>query len=175
MSMEDLMVLVDEADNKIGLMEKMETHRKGLLHKAFSGFVFDNKGRLLVQQRAEGKYHNPGIWANTVCSHPYDGESVTDGVRRRLGQELGFSEDFEYVDKFIYRAQFPNGLTEHEFDSVLVAHYGGAEVKPNPDEVQAIRWVTRAELEGEIAENPERFSYWLRQILKLGYVDKWFR
>ena len=169
-----MMVLVDTDDNKIGLMEKMETHEKGLLHRAFSGFVFDDEGRLLIQQRAQGKYHNPNIWANTVCSHPFDGERIEDGVKRRLMQELGFAEDFTLVTKFIYKSTFENGLTEHELDNVLIAQYSGSNIQPDATEVQSFRWITRDELETEIATNPDNFSFWLKEILRLGLINEFF-
>ena len=170
----EMMVLVDEHGNPIGEMEKMEAHRKGLLHRAFSGFVFNGTRELLIQRRALGKYHNPGIWANTVCSHPRRGEAVADAAKRRLREELGFETDFAEVGKFIYRAEFPNGLAEHEFDHVCVAAYGGQEIRPNPAEVCGWRWVARGVLVAEVAEAPEKFSYWLREILARGIVDEWF-
>jgi len=170
----EIMILVDENDNPIGEMEKMEAHRKGLLHRAFSGFVINKKKELLIQRRALGKYHNPGIWANTVCSHPRPGESVIDGVQRRVTEELGFTAEFTYIDKFIYKAEFSNGLTEHELDHVCVANYNGEEIILNPDEVAAVRWISHADLEKEIAANPNSFSYWLKEILKLGIIDDKF-
>ena len=167
----EMMILVDENDKQTGIMEKMETHRRGLLHRAFSGFVFD-EDKLLIQQRASGKYHNPNIWANTVCSHPIEGESIVDAVKRRLNEELGFTEDFQEFDSFVYRAECAaNGLIEHELDHVCVGKYSGHEIRQNPDEVQNHRWVTRAELEKEISENPDRFSYWLKEILKRNAKD----
>jgi isopentenyl-diphosphate delta-isomerase len=170
----EMMILVDEHDNPIGEMEKMEAHRKGLLHRAFSGFAFNDRRELLIQRRALGKYHNPGIWANTVCSHPRKGESAADAARRRAREELGFEADFADIGNFIYRAEFPNGLTEHELDHVCVAAYGGQEIRPNPDEVCDWRWIARGALESEIAGAPEKFSYWLREILARGIVDGWF-
>jgi isopentenyl-diphosphate delta-isomerase len=163
---EQTVILVDTQDTPLGLMEKMEAHQKGLLHRAFSGFVFNEDGSLLLQRRAPGKYHNPGIWANTVCSHPRAGESVVDAARRRLAEELGFSADFREVGTFIYQAAFPNGLIEHEFDHVCTARWNGQMPHPDPDEVCAIRWVPLPLLAKEIAAEPERFSVWLREIIR---------
>jgi isopentenyl-diphosphate delta-isomerase len=170
----ETVVLVDENDNDIGTMEKMAAHQNGgHLHRAFSGFVFNDRGELLIQRRAAHKYHNPNVWANTVCSHPRAGEPITAAVKRRLGQELGFELDFTVVGKFIYKATFPNGLTEWEYDNVCTAAYDGAPIVPNPAEVAETRWVTRAQLEIEIARSPDRFSFWLREILKLGIIKGW--
>lgn len=160
-------VIVDENDNKIGLEEKIEAHRKGLLHRAFSGFVFNKDGQLLIQQRDLGKYHNPGIWANTICSHPFDEESYLDGVTRRVEEELGFEcTDFKEVGEFIYKVEFDNGLTEHEYDHVFIGHYDG-QVKPNPEEVMDYKWIALDDLEKNIENNPNKYSYWLKEILKL--------
>jgi isopentenyl-diphosphate delta-isomerase len=172
MSME-MMLLVDESDNVTGEMEKMEAHRKGLLHRAFSGFVFNDRNELLIQRRALGKYHNPGIWANTVCSHPRRGESIEDAVARRVFEELGFHAEFKDIGFFIYKAEFPNGMTEHELDHVCVASYNGEPVAPDPGEVDSFRWISRADLEREIAGNPSGFSYWLREILSRGIITGW--
>ena len=169
-----MMVLVDENDNEIGLMEKMEAHEKGLLHRAFSGFIFNDKKEMLLQRRALHKYHNGGIWSNTVCSHPRHGETLKDAVRRRTFEELGFYADYEYVGRFIYKASFPNGLTEHEFDNVFISKYQGQEIKINHDEVCDYKWITRKELENEIKKSPESFSFWLKEILNLKFIDDIF-
>jgi isopentenyl-diphosphate delta-isomerase len=111
--MEELLILVDENDKQIGVMEKMEAHEKGVLHRAFSVFIFNSKNELLLQQRADEKYHSPGLWSNTCCSHPLNGETVEIAVKRRLVEELGLNADATFKFSFIYRHEFQNGLTEH--------------------------------------------------------------
>jgi len=167
-------VLVDGQDNDLGEMDKMDAHLNGgHLHRALSGFVFNDKGELLIQKRASHKYHNPNIWANTVCTHPQKDEPVEQATKRRLKEELGFTADFKWIGQFIYKATFPNGLTEWEFDNVCVAKYDGAPIRVNPDQVAEVRWVTRQRLEKEISQNPENFSFWLREILKLDLIKDW--
>ena len=166
--MEEHVVLVSEDDKDIGVMEKIEAHKKGLLHRAFSGFVFNKKGELLLQKRALGKYHNGGLWSNTVCSHPRKGEDVLDAAKRRLKEELGFELDFLAKRKyFIYKAEFENGLTEHELDHVLVAKYDDQEIVPNPDEVAEVKWISIPELKRLIKSNPKEYTYWLKEILAI--------
>jgi isopentenyl-diphosphate Delta-isomerase len=117
---EEQVILVDENDNQIGLMPKMEAHEKALLHRAFSVFTFNDKGELLLQQRAADKYHSPLLWTNTCCSHQRDGETSLQAGRRRLQEEMGFTCELEEVFSFIYKAPFDNGLTEHELDHVIM-------------------------------------------------------
>jgi isopentenyl-diphosphate Delta-isomerase len=157
-------ILVDEHDNEIGLMEKMEAHEKALLHRAFSVFVFNKKGELLLQQRALHKYHSGGLWTNTCCSHPRKGEEVIQSAHRRLMEEMGFDCELELKHKFIYKAPFTNGLTEHELDYIFTGEYEVAP-NPNPDEVASYRWIEMAQLQKEIEEHPENFTVWFRIIL----------
>jgi isopentenyl-diphosphate delta-isomerase len=157
-------ILVDENDNEIGLMEKMEAHEKALLHRAFSVFVFNKKGELLLQQRALHKYHSGGLWTNTCCSHPRKGEKVIQSAHRRLMEEMGFDCELELKHKFIYKAPFTNGLTEHELDYIFTGEYEVAP-NPNPDEVASFRWIEMAQLQKEIEEHPENFTVWFRIIL----------
>lgn len=159
------LILVDEQDREIGTMEKIQAHRENRLHRCFSIFVFDNQGRVLLQQRASGKYHCPSLWSNTVCGHPRPGEETVAAGRRRLREELGF--DCELTDKFqfTYNVQFPNGLWEHEYDHVLVGKYEG-EIKPDPEEVAAYRWTTLPELTEEVSREPDTYTYWLKVILR---------
>ncbi len=157
-------ILVDENDNEIGLMEKMEAHEKALLHRAFSVFVFNKKGELLLQQRALHKYHSGGLWTNTCCSHPRKGEEVIQSAHRRLMEEMGFDCELELKHKFIYKAPFTNGLTEHELDYIFTGEYEVAP-NPNPDEVASFRWIEMAQLQKEIEEHPENFTVWFRIIL----------
>ena len=118
-------VLVNEKDEAIGTMEKMAAHEKALLHRAFSVFVFNKNGDLLMQQRAHSKYHSGGLWTNTCCSHPRPGEHVADAANRRLQEEMGFTTSLNKAFDFTYKAAFDNGLTEHEFDHVFIGIYEG--------------------------------------------------
>lgn len=154
-------VLVDENDRETGTMEKIEVHRRGLLHRAFSVFILDSKGKLLLQRRSWEKYHSPGLWTNTCCSHPRPGETVADAAARRLNEEMGITCYLEESFTFIYRAEFENGLTEHEFDHVLV---GVSDDKPIPDpgEVDSYSYADLEELEKDIAHNPHDYTVWFR-------------
>ncbi len=147
-------------------MEKMEAHEKGLLHKAISVIIFNSDGKMLLQQRALSKYHWPGIWSNSCCSHPRDGESFKDAAERRLGEELGFTMKLEKLFDFIYKAKDEDsGLIEHELDYVFVGTYDG-DIDFNPDEVHAIDWVEVKDLLQDVEQNPEKYSYWFKVILK---------
>ncbi|VVC76547.1 Isopentenyl-diphosphate Delta-isomerase [Aquicella siphonis] len=164
----EYVILVDEQDNEIGLAEKLEAHEKSLLHRAFSVFIFRRTPRveILLQQRALHKYHSPGLWTNTCCSHPREGETVLAAASRRLQEELGVTATLRDLGWFKYHARFPNGLSEHEIDHVVIGELSPAQsVAPNPDEVHACRWVTIPELESEMTTAPERFTPWLHQAL----------
>ena len=158
-------ILVDENDNQIGTEEKIKAHREGRLHRAFSVFIFSSGGTLLLQQRAKNKYHCPGLWSNSVCSHPHPGETVERAAHRRLKEELGFDCDLKEVFSFTYRTKFENGLYEHEFDHVLIGKYDG-DVRPNPEEVAGFKWISLKKLIQDIELNPDEHTYWLRKILK---------
>jgi isopentenyl-diphosphate delta-isomerase len=158
-------VLADRNDKVLGTMEKIEAHRLGLLHRAFSILIFNKRGELLIQKRAGGKYHCEGLWTNTVCSHPRSGESYEDGAHRRLKEEMGFDCDLEKKYCFIYKKKFDNGLTEHEYDCVFEGTHD-EEINPDPKEIDAIRWVKIADLEKEIAQNPENYTEWFKQIVQ---------
>jgi isopentenyl-diphosphate Delta-isomerase len=160
---EPQVVLVNEADEVTGTTGKLEAHQRGLLHRAFSVFLFDRQGRMLLQQRAAGKYHGGGLWSNTCCSHPLPGEAVAAAARRRLREELGIDAPVHHVFAFTYRAEVENGLIEHEFDHVFAGTWEGA-FKLNPEEVAACRYVTAAELEEELKAHPEHFTQWFRLI-----------
>ena len=162
--MSDQVVLVNEKDDEVGLMEKLEAHEKGLLHRAISVFVFNSRGELLLQQRALGKYHGGGLWTNTCCSHPLPGESASDAARRRLRQEMGIDLAPTFSHTFLYRADVGNGLWEHELDHVFTGSFDGVPV-PDPDEAMDWRWVDMGTLRTEIRDRPERFTIWLRHIL----------
>ena len=139
--MEVQVILVNEQDEMTGVMEKMEAHQKGLLHRAFSVFVMNEAGEMLLQQRALDKYHSGGLWTNSCCSHPYPGESVVDAAHRRLYEEMGFDCPLAELFQFTYRTDFENGLIEHEYDHVLVGTYNGT-VNPNSQEVNDHRFMS---------------------------------
>lgn len=156
-------VLVDEQDNELGLMEKMEAHEKALLHRAFSVFVFNTKGQLMIQQRALHKYHSGGLWTNTCCSHPRQGETVIDAGKRRLQEEMGFSCELEKTFDFIYKAKLDKGLTEHEFDHVMIGAYND-EPNINPAEVASWKWIEMEGLKNDIKNHPEKYTEWFKII-----------
>jgi isopentenyl-diphosphate Delta-isomerase len=158
-------ILVDENDREIGSEEKLKTHQQGLLHRAFSIFVLNSKGELLLQKRAAGKYHSPGLWGNTCCSHPRPGEELEAAVHRRLQIEMGFDCVLQKDFSFLYRVELNNGLIEHEVDHVFSGHHNG-DPKANPEEVQDWRWVGLQTLKEEIGRSPEEFAYWLKAVLK---------
>ncbi|MGO3183304.1 MAG: isopentenyl-diphosphate Delta-isomerase [Aequorivita sp.] len=165
---EEKVILVDENDQKIGLMPKQEAHVKGLLHRAFSVFIFNKKNELMLQQRALHKYHTPGLWANTCCSHQRDGESSVDAGKRRLFEEMGFTTDIKETTSFIYKAPFDNGLTEHELDHILVGNFEG-DPEINPDEVAAWKWMDLEEVKKDIETNPEIYTAWFKIIFDKFY------
>lgn len=164
-------VLVNELDQEIGLMEKMEAHEKALLHRAFSVFVFNEQGELLLQQRALTKYHSGGLWTNTCCSHPRPNESVLDAANRRLVEEMGFATPLEKVLDFIYLAEFSNGLTEHEFDHVYIGHYDGP-IVPNPNEVNAFEYRTMESIQASLDAKEGLFTAWF-EIVFPKMMDWW--
>jgi isopentenyl-diphosphate Delta-isomerase len=161
----ELVILVDEFDNELGHMEKMEAHEKALLHRAFSVFVFNAKNEMLLHQRAVTKYHSGGLWTNACCSHPREGESTEQAARRRLHEEMGFDCEIEEQFAFIYKAELDQGLTEHEFDHVFTGTYEG-EINPNPEEVQSYRYVSLQLLQKELNEYPAHFTEWFKIAIK---------
>lgn len=169
--MEEFVILVDENDRETGMMEKMQAHVEAHLHRAFSVFIFNKAGQLMLQQRAFTKYHSPGLWTNTCCSHPRPGESTSTAAHRRLAEEMGFDCAFEEVFGFIYKAAFENNLTEHEFDHVFI---GASEALPviNPEEVAAFRFATMDEIRNEMHQKPEEFTVWFR--IAFDRVDQYF-
>ena len=152
-------VLVDEQDKEIGSMEKMEAHRNALLHRAFSVFIFNPSGEMLLQRRALGKYHSGGLWTNACCSHPGPGEAVLDAAQRRLREEMGFSTPLEKVFDFVYKESFDNGLTEYEFDHVFVGRYDG-KIFPDREEVEDYRYQTIEKVRESLKAHPERYTVW---------------
>lgn len=157
-------VLVNERDETIGTMEKMEAHEKGLLHRAFSVFVFNKEGLLLLQRRALTKYHSAGLWTNTCCSHPFPDEAVADAAVRRLKEELGFTTPLTKIFDFKYKAAFDNGLVEHEYDHVFVGEYEG-DVQLNPEEVHEIKYVSLDEVEADMKLHPDQYTAWFHIAL----------
>jgi len=161
---EDRVILVDPDDRELGAAPKLDVHHSGALHRAFSIFVFDERGALLLQRRARGKYHSGGLWTNTCCGHPRPGEATADAGRRRLREEMGFTCPLTPVGTFTYRATVGDGLVEHELDHVLVGQHGGVPI-PDPAEVSAWRRMPVPELEDALRRTPGRFTAWLRLAL----------
>jgi isopentenyl-diphosphate delta-isomerase len=161
---QDLVVLVDPHDRPLGTAAKLAVHEKGQLHRAFSVFLFDDQGRLLLQRRARGKYHSGGLWANTCCGHPRPEERVAAAARRRLREEMGIGADLHHVGTFVYRAAVGD-LVEHEVDHVYVGRFDGVP-QPDPHEVGAWRWTSLPVLEAEFAHTPQQFSPWFAEALR---------
>lgn len=159
----EYVILVDENDQEIGKMEKLEAHEKALLHRAFSVFVFNEKKELLLQQRALTKYHSAGLWTNTCCSHPRVGETIEQAAHRRLMEEMGFDCELSTKTSFIYKAAFENGLTEYEFDHILVGNYNGS-ININNQEVASYKWVSIAWLQNDMIQNPHNYTAWFTII-----------
>jgi isopentenyl-diphosphate delta-isomerase len=157
--MEEQLILVDLCDREIGQAEKLYTHERSLLHRAFSVFIHDGEGRMLIQKRNADKYHSGGLWANACCSHPRIGEKTQEAVHRRLIEEMGFDCPVEEPFSFVYRTVFENGLTEYEYDHVFLGSYSGL-VKPNPAEASEVRWVPYGQLEDELLHRPQDFCSW---------------
>jgi isopentenyl-diphosphate delta-isomerase len=162
---DERVVLVDADDVEIGTVEKMRAHLDGALHRAFSVFVFDRVGRMLLQRRAADKYHSGGLWSNTCCSHPRPGEDAAAGALRRLDEEMGFRCDLHSAFTFVYHADVGMGLTEHEYDHVFVGRFDGAP-QPNPAEVEGWRWADVDDLRAEMDAHPERFTFWFRAAFR---------
>lgn len=158
-------ILVDESDNETGTAEKMHAHREGLLHRAFSVFIFNEDGEMMLQRRALNKYHSPGLWSNTCCSHPQPGEETEDAAHRRLKEEMGFDCKLETKGTFIYKVQFENGLIEHELDHIYTGVFTGSPLI-NREEVFTWKWADPQEVKKELKEHPERFTYWLRLAIE---------
>ncbi len=154
-------ILVDENDNELGLMEKMEAHEKGMLHRAFSVFVFNSNNELMLQQRSDSKYHSGGLWTNTCCSHPRAGETLENAAKRRMMEEMGFSCELNHEFSFIYKAKLDNNLTEHELDHVFFAFYDGLP-EINPNEAKAWKYASINFIKKDISQNPELYTEWFK-------------
>jgi len=165
---EEKVILVDTNDNAIGIMPKMEAHKKALLHRAFSVFILNQNGELLLQQRALHKYHSPGLWTNTCCSHQREGETNVFAGKRRLKEEMGFSTSLKELFSFIYKVPFDNGLTEHELDHVLLGYYEDIP-NVNPEEVQSWKWMDLKQIAFAIKANPKNYTAWFKIIFDRFY------
>ncbi|MCK0110210.1 isopentenyl-diphosphate Delta-isomerase [Flavobacteriaceae bacterium S0825] len=165
---EEQVILVNKNDEQIGLMPKMEAHEKAVLHRAFSVFIFNDKNELMLQQRALSKYHSPGLWTNTCCSHQRDGESNIEAGKRRLHEEMGFVTELKETTSFIYKAPFDNGLTEHELDHIMVGLYN-EEPSINPDEVESWKWMDIEDVKVDMALHPEKYTAWFKIIFDKFY------
>ena len=157
-------ILVDELDNSIGTMEKMKAHEIGALHRAFSIFLFNDNGDLLLQKRNEAKYHSGGLWTNTCCSHPKPGSTLKDGAMARLVEEMGIIAPIQFAFSFIYRAEFSNGLTEYEYDHVFIGTYND-EPNINPKEASDWKYMSLENIKSEIGESPDKYTEWFKIAL----------
>ena len=161
---EEEVILVNKENEQIGTMPKMEAHEKALLHRAFSVFIVNDDGEIMLQQRAASKYHSPLLWTNTCCSHQRVGESNLDAGKRRLQEEMGFEAELKELFSFIYKAPFDNGLTEHEYDHVMIGNFN-TEPKINPEEVEAWKWMVKK----DITDNPKEYTVWFKIIFEKFY------
>jgi isopentenyl-diphosphate Delta-isomerase len=165
MDQEEQVVLVNEYNVEMGTMPKLAAHQAGVLHRAFSVFVINSEGEMLLQKRASGKYHSAGLWSNTCCSHPRPGEAVKDAAMRRLDEEMGMKCEVTEAFSFIYKAHLENDLTEHEFDHVFIG-FSDSVPKPNSEEVSAWAYLSPEVLMEEIALHPESYTEWLKLCIK---------
>ncbi len=163
-------ILVDEQDRPTGTMEKMEVHQKAILHRAFSVFIFNDKGEMLLQKRAGKKYHSGGLWTNTCCSHPQPGEDTMEAANKRLQEEMGFSTPLKKAFTFLYKAPFENGLTEHEYDHVFIGNFTGL-INPDPDEVEDYCYQSLEELKQSMQTQPGHFTEWFK--IALPKLEAW--
>jgi len=162
--MQETVILVDKDDSEIGLEEKMKAHEQGKLHRAFSVFIFNSKGEMMLQQRADKKYHSGGLWTNACCSHPRAREEVEQAAHRRLKEEMGFDCDIKKIFDFIYKANLDHGLTEHELDHVFIGSYNG-EVNLNSDEAKGYKWISVEDLKIDMQKNPTMYTEWFKIAL----------
>jgi isopentenyl-diphosphate Delta-isomerase len=156
---QEQLILVDERDEAVGVEEKITAHLNGALHRAFSIFIFNSVGQLLLQKRAGTKYHSKGLWSNTCCGHPRPGESIEEASRRRLKEEMGFDCEVQKVFEFIYQASLEDGLKEYEYDHVFVGRFDGSPT-PNSDEVADWKWVNLTTLRLDMKARPDKYTYW---------------
>jgi isopentenyl-diphosphate Delta-isomerase len=160
---EEQVILVNEKDEPIGLMNKMEAHEKAILHRAFSVFILNDNNEVMLQQRAHHKYHSPLLWTNTCCSHQRAGETNIQAGKRRLYEEMGFEVELKELFHFIYKAHFDNGLTEHELDHVMIG-YSNIEPVINPEEVASWKWMKIEAIKDDMIQNPAEYTVWFKII-----------
>ncbi len=157
--MNSFVTLVDVFGNKKGEMEKLEAHKKGVLHEAYSIFIIKN-GKMLLQKRAKNKYHSGGLWSNACCSHPQLNENIFENIKRKTYEEIGAEiENLTYEFSFVYRCKFENNVIEYEYDNVFVATTN-SEIKINVDEVEKVKWIDLNDLAKDLEANPQKYSYW---------------
>lgn len=161
--MEENVILVDKNDTQIGLMSKLDAHKKGILHRAFSVFVLNNNNEIMLQKRAYNKYHSGGLWTNTCCSHQREGENSIEAGKRRLLEEMGFETELKILTSFIYKVEFENGLTEHELDYLLIGKYLKSPVI-NKQEVADWKWMKVELIADDIKLNPNNYTSWFKII-----------
>ena len=158
-------ILVNEHDEEKGIAEKIYAHQQGYLHRAFSIFVYrsiNNVIEILLQKRAQEKYHSKGLWANTCCGHPKPGENITQAAAKRLTEEMGMIGNPRHMDQFIYKADLNDGMHEHELDHLLVCEYNGSSIQPNPDEVCATEWMTIPDIQKDYIESQDQYAAWFK-------------
>ncbi|MCD4736196.1 MAG: isopentenyl-diphosphate Delta-isomerase [Bacteroidales bacterium] len=158
---QEFLILVNEKDEPIGAMEKMKAHEEAVLHRAFSVFIYNSKGEMMLQQRAFGKYHSPGLWTNACCSHPRNGETTEEAAHRRLVEEMGFDCEIRKELDFVYKADVGQGLTEHEFDHVFTGMYSKFP-GINPEEVNDWKFMEVADIKQDIEVNPDKYTVWFK-------------
>ncbi|MFH1713385.1 MAG: isopentenyl-diphosphate Delta-isomerase [Candidatus Jacksonbacteria bacterium] len=161
-------ILVNSNDKKVGTLEKLEAHKKGKLHRAFSIFIFNSKRELMLQKRANNKYHCPGLWSNTVCSHPEPDKKIIETVHKRLREEMGFNCDLKKIFSFKYKVKFENKLVENEIDHVFIGTYDRTP-KLNPKEASAWKWIKINDLKKDINKNPDKYTYWLKKSFRRAF------
>jgi isopentenyl-diphosphate Delta-isomerase len=173
--MNEQVILVDSNDTPVGVCDKQAVHVAGILHRAFSVFVFDDNGRMLLQRRASTKYHSGGLWSNTCCSHPRPDEATAAAAQRRLSEEMGIDCPLESLFSFVYRAAVGDDLVEHEYDHVFTVHFNG-EPAPDSTEVEAWRWIAHGDLQQELRERPHDFTPWFHiafdELRARGYLEQ---
>ena len=171
--MQDFVILVDKKDNPIGTMEKLEAHQKGLLHRAFSVFIFNDKDELLIQRRALEKYHSPGLWTNTCCSHPKPNEALLDAAHRRLMEEMGMKcPNLFPVNSFIYKTDFDNGLIENEYDHIVLGRSNDMPLI-NREEVHEYAYLSIDSIKEKIKNTPDVYTYWFKlAISKINFFEE---
>ena len=165
MAKPEYVVLVDESDQSLGVSEKLQAHRAGLLHRAVSVLVFDGRGRLLLQKRAAGKYHSGGLWSNTACTHPQPGETTAEAAHRSLREEMGFDCELTETRSFTYRARMNNDFIEHEYDHVFTGRYD-RDPRPDVEEIEAWRWDDLQAIRDDMTQRPDIYTAWFKIIME---------